>query len=95
MQYHFDDFKGCLDQSFALELEGSIYPLTLISADKLNSSATVDGREAFSIVFRGERSLKLEQKIYRISHNTMGDMELFIVPIGPDDKGMRYEAVFS
>jgi len=95
VQYHFDDFKGCLDQPFALELEGSIYPLKLISADKLNNSATVDDREAFSIVFRGESSLKLEQKIYRISHNTMGDMELFIVPIGPDDKGMRYEAVFS
>jgi len=96
MPYHFDDFNGCLNQPFTLELsESSSYPLTLISVDKHPDSATVDGHEAFSIVFRGDSKLTLDQQIYRIKHDSLGDLELFIVPIGPDDDGMCYEAVFS
>lgn len=95
MQYRFDDFIGCLDQPFTLEHEGSSYPLTLISVDKIGSNATLDDREAFSVIFRGNSSQALDQQIYHIRHSTMGEMDLFIVPIGPDDEGMRYEAVFS
>ena len=95
MQYRFDDFNGVLNQAFTLELNGSTYPLELISVDRLVDSATVGDRVAFSIVFRGDSELNLEQQIYHISQDTLGDMELFIVPIGPDDKGMRYEAVFT
>jgi hypothetical protein len=69
--------------------------LTLISVDKLTSSAATGIPEAFSIVLRGKREPVLEQQIYRINNDRLGEMELFIVPIGPDDKGMRYEAVFS
>jgi len=25
----------------------------------------------------------------------MGDLDLFLVPIGPDGEGMRYEAIFT
>jgi hypothetical protein len=95
VQYHFDDFLGCLNQPFTLDLNGSTYPLELISVDRLVDSATVGERVAFSIVFRGDSEINLEQQIYRISQDTLGDMDLFIVPIGPDDKGMRYEAVFT
>lgn len=95
MQYRFDDFKGCLNQPFNLELDSSSYPLTLISVDKHPDSAAIDDHEVFSVIFRGDSSPALEQQIYRIKHDTLGDMDLFIVPIGPDDEGMRYEAVFS
>ena len=95
MQFRFDDFDGCVGQLFTLDAEGAAYPLTLIAADRLTSTATVGDREAFSVVFRGASSPVLEQRIYRISNDVLGEMDLFIVPIGPDDEGMRYEAVFS
>lgn len=101
MQYHFKDFNGCLNQPFTLELnnselnDSSTCPLKLISVDKHPGSAKTGDHEAFSVVFRGDSKLTLEQQIYRIKHDTLGDMELFIVPIGPDNKGMCYEAVFS
>ena len=95
MQYQFDDFKSCLNQPFTLELNGSEYRLILVSTDKLANSATVGDRDAFSIVFRGDSNLNLPQQIYRISHEQMGSMDIFIVPIGPDEEGMCYEAVFS
>jgi len=95
VQYHFDDFSGCLNQTFTLELDdASTYPLKLISVDKHPGRATSSEHEAFSIVFRGANP-GLEQQIYHIKHDTLGAMELFIVPIGPDDEGMCYEAVFA
>jgi hypothetical protein len=52
-------------------------------------------RAPFSLVFRGAHRFVLPQGIYRVEHETTGPMEIFLVPIGPDQKGMRYEAVFN
>ncbi len=53
------------------------------------------GRAPFSIVFRGPRAPLLPQRIYRIAHDALGSFELFLVPLGPDGVGLRYEAVFA
>jgi len=96
VQYQFDDFNSCLNQPFTLELsDSSVYPLKLISVDKYPGSAAPGVHEPFSVVFRGDSNTVLDQQIYLIKHCTLDDMELFIVPIGPDDEGMRYEAVFA
>jgi hypothetical protein len=36
----------------------------------------------------------LPQHIYALEHTSLGKLELFLVPIGPDERGMRYQAVF-
>jgi len=46
-------------------------------------------------VFRGPEGVPLPQRIYRMEHPDIGAFDLFVVPIRPDDKGMRYEAVFN
>ena len=53
------------------------------------------GREPFSVVFRAPATPVLAQMIRRLEHPELGAFELFLVPIGPDDVGMRYEAVFT
>jgi hypothetical protein len=30
-----------------------------------------------------------------VRHAQLGAMEIFLVPIGPDEGGMRYEAIFT
>ena len=52
-------------------------------------------RTPFSIVFRGPRTPLLPQRIYPMEHDAIGTFDLFLVPIGPDQEGMRYEAVFT
>jgi hypothetical protein len=37
----------------------------------------------------------LPQRIYRVEHGELGAMEIFLVPIGPDEVAHRYEAVFT
>lgn len=53
--------------------------------------------EPFSVYFLGPRSPVLPQRIYRVEHDQLGTLDLFLVPIGPDPKagGMLYEAVFN
>lgn len=52
-------------------------------------------REAYSLVFRGPKQPLLAQCIYSLRHELMGQLEIFLVPIGPDSEGMRYEAIFT
>lgn len=68
----------------------------LISATGLGGSAGEEmSRQPFSIVFRGPGDILLPQRIYRMEHDQIGSFELFIVPIGPDEEGFRYEAIFT
>ena len=54
------------------------------------------GRRApFSLIFRSPPGAPLPQRIYLLHHEQLGALELFLVPIGPDEAGMCYEAVFS
>lgn len=87
-------FSGHLGSTFRVYADAS-NPLDveLISATELGEEAK-QGRP-FSIVFRGSGDVVLTQRIYRMEHAEVGGFELFLVPIGPDEKGLRYEAVFN
>ena len=52
-------------------------------------------RVPFAIAFRGPPEPVLPQQIYRFEHDELGAFDLFIVPIGPGEAGMQYEAVFG
>jgi hypothetical protein len=49
------------------------------------------GRAPFSLVFQGGPDPPLPQRIYRMEHDGLGAIEIFLVPIAVD----RYEAVFT
>ena len=85
-------FSEHLDSTFRVYADAS-NPLDveLISATESEEGS---GRP-FSIVFRGSGDVVLPQRIYRMEHAEIGSFELFLVPIGPDEKGLRYEAVFN
>lgn len=52
-------------------------------------------RRQFSLVFRGPFEPMLPQLIYPLTHDELGSLDLFLVPIGPDQVGMRYQAAFA
>lgn len=37
----------------------------------------------------------IPQGIFRLHHPTLGELDLFVVPVGPDGKGMCYEITFN
>jgi hypothetical protein len=80
-------------------LEAELIDVTELGAGGTSAS---DGRSKedaqrrpFSIVFRGAPNLVLPQRIYPVEHAVLGTLQLFLVPLGPDRAGMRYEAVFA
>ncbi len=51
--------------------------------------------ERFSLFFDGPSDAYLPQQSLPMRHETMGDFDIFLVPINGDEKGIRYEAVFN
>lgn len=91
-----DDFQPYLNSSFEMTADPtSPVVLTLVDIRPLGSKGEPDRRRAFSLLFRGPREPLLSQRMYPLRHPRMGRMEVFLVPLGPDEKGMRYEAVFA
>ena len=52
-------------------------------------------QQQFSIFFRGPLEYLLQQGTYRMEHEKMGALDIFIVPVGKEPEGFRYEAVFN
>ncbi len=86
-------FAACVGNTFRIHAsEDRAEAVTLIEVKKLGSSGP---KEQFSVVFRGGQGDHLPQRTYRMEHDALGRMDLFLVPLGPDDQGMRYQAVFA
>ena len=60
-----------------------------------DSFAGDGGMETFSLLFRGDAVRPLGQNTYSFEHARIGRFEMFIVPIGREDRShCHYEAVF-
>jgi ribosomal protein S18 acetylase RimI-like enzyme len=93
------DFAPYVHQTFLVHLEG-IEPikLELVGVTELRSPGPAAGprREPFTLLFLGPVSRQyLLQRTYRLEHEQLGTLDLFLVPLGPEQGRMRYEAVFN
>ena len=90
------DFSERVGDVFRVVEPAAELELTLIEATDLSrEDAPGPRRRPFSLIFRGPLRPLLVQRIWPLEHAALGRLEMFIVPIGPDEKGMRYEAVFN
>jgi hypothetical protein len=74
-----------------LELRTHLTEVTRAS----DRSASGGNRHPFSLVFTAAPEAFIPQETYRIENANMEPFECFITPIGPDGRGMRFEAVFT
>ena len=91
-----DTFSRCRGDRFRIQVEPHSLEAELIEVTKLGD-ADAAGRQGrpFSVLFRGPAEPILRQAIYHLEHPELGTLGLFLVPVGPDEHGMRYEAVFT
>ena len=60
------------------------------------SDAVVQGSfTSWTLVFRGPADQPLEQGVHALTNDSLGEQSIFLVPIGPADGSLEYEAVFS
>ena len=66
--------------------------LTLAEVSDLKESKR---QERFAVVFRGPLAVPLGQGSYVVELEEIGAFDLFLVPVGMDEQGYFYEAVFN
>ena len=77
--------------------DGADVTLRLVEATKLKRDprAGDEGDRPFSLVFRGPVNPRLTQGMHALENPHCPFHGIFLVPIGQDDEGFTYEAVFS
>lgn len=96
-----DSFAEHLTTVFHLQTGGEPLPLALVEVQRVSYAddpaaiGPAGRREPFSLLFRGPRSPYAPQGTHRLEHDRLGTLDIFLVPLGPDGAGMRYEAVFT
>lgn len=91
-----NDFDTLINTVFTIRFSDEVQlDAELIEVTKLNNYSPLE-RSPFSIVFRTDQKNEYyQQGIFTIVHPEKGDLQLFLTPLGFDDVGMKYEAVFS
>lgn len=92
-----ETFEVCLNQPFTVRPEGmDTLDIVLVETKKRGVyDPDKDPRQAFSVLFRGPPSPPLPQRVYAMENATLGELTLFLVPIGPEGGDMLYEATFA
>jgi hypothetical protein len=93
-------FTPLLHEMFTLPQVAPGFALELTEVSPVMDTGPRDPRVGkrrvpFSLIFHGPREVILPQQIYQMEHATLGMFELFIVPLGVDQQGVRYEAIFT
>ena len=93
-------FATRLSEVFEVTIDvGTTIPFELLEATLLPAQskrpAALGSRAPFSLLFRAPRGTQIPQRIYELHHAALGTFGIFLVPIGPDQTGPRYEAVFN
>jgi hypothetical protein len=88
----FETFAAQLNTAFRVKpAEMPPVELRLIKAN----DKSVPRQEMFSLIFEGPIQTFLSQQIYQVEHDRIGAFDLFLVPVGQDENGYQYEAVFN
>jgi hypothetical protein len=97
-----DTFGPHVEETFEVApREGDTFEVVLSSCDETPFGSREEWiasleRVPFSLLFHAaDRDRFHPQGIFALSHSELGEFELFLVPLGPDERGMRYEAVIS
>lgn len=88
-------FTPLVGQDFTIRAADGGIQAELLSATPGTGSAMPGGREPFLITFRGPTAPRLQQGLHDVAHPTLEPVTIFLVPIGLDDDGATYEAVFN
>jgi hypothetical protein len=95
-----DDYEPHLGDRFVLQRNAeSAVTAQLVEVKPLEAAgprpSALPRKQPFSLVFRTHDNQELVQDTYRVRHQEIGEVGLFLVPVGPERGGRQLEAVFS
>lgn len=85
-------YEGCLNEQFTvLPSDAPEVVLTLVQTKRKLDTPV---QECFTLLFDGPDTL-LPQQTYRLRHERLGELELFLVPVARTAAGYQYQSVFN
>jgi hypothetical protein len=89
-----DDFSPLVGRAFEVDFGPERVSLVLVEATELASPSAAP-RSSFSLLFQGPPDPFLDQRTYSMTEESLGTLEIFLVPVGRVEQGFLYEAVFN
>jgi hypothetical protein len=86
-------FVGHVDSDFAV-VTGNGTPLSMRLVEVEDMGSTPE-REAFALRFHAPKEMPPQQGVYRIEHDQLDAMDVFLVPVGREGEALVLEAVFN
>lgn len=86
-------FSECVHSNF--EIMENAAPVCVLELTEIVERVKTPKQEAFSLLFRGPLTPFVSQGIRTLRHNDLGEMDIFLVPVGQEKDGFQYEAVFN
>ena len=93
-----DTFADRIGDAFRVvppEGVGDPFDIELIQIRTFEATDLSQRGQAFALEFRGPNDKVLSQGMWHLEHPDLGANDIFLVPVGPDESGMCYEAVFN
>lgn len=91
-----EEFAKHLHTKFRVSAEGAEADLELDEVVSFQGAANdPSNMERFSLFFEGPPNVFLQQGVYTLDHEQLGELTLFIVPVERSRGGFRYESVFN
>lgn len=93
-----EDFEPHMESGFTIVHDGDLeIVLTLVEATPIKIYGKPEGmiRKPFSLLFQSIFQDALEQRLFRLRHDVMGDLEIFLVPTARNETGIQYLATFN
>jgi hypothetical protein len=91
-----DTFAGRVGESFTIApANGEPIETVLSECEEKPASQAPGGKMPFSLVLHAEGPGYYGQQMFTVGHSELGEFSLFLVPLGPDERGMAYQAVIG
>ncbi len=87
-------FQALLDQPVQLCLGETQLDAKVTEVNAHNRHGDSE-RDPFSVIFVTDSGENHGQQIYTLKCDELGELELFLVPLGPKGDGMSYEAIVT
>ena len=89
-------FLAQLNSTFLINEGASKVAVRLVDVTDLPKRGAHARKEAFSLLFKGDKATALEQNTYLIEHEKLGLFSFLVVPIMSKNKSARhYEAIIN
>lgn len=88
-----ETFDENLNTRFRMMLDGAA-PME-VELIEVRPGRSTPRQEQFTLLFRAPQDAPAQQGMFRLEHDKIGAIDLFLVPVRQNEQGLYYEAVFN